>query len=276
MCISISAISAVLFCVNKIKHKNEVLLSIKNSLIKEAVFHGSILKFSSISETTLNWQAEYGDNACFDGQYCVECIEEPIFNFDAVFSLNNLKNSIEYLSNLYKTGNIQDQNLKCVQNPFTSEIFSIFELKIDSIKKKSLLTVTCDFCSKEIVHSKMREHIASHIIVFKDISATQNTCGFCGNVGCTISLEKTSGFGVHSTFGPKSDCKLFYSFSLASAIKISTYACCTNRPIKCELCNSVYWSYNMQKHYESKHNQCEIPEFISSDEIKNLKKKYLK
>ena len=48
------AISAVLFCVNKIKHKNEVLLSIKNSLIKEAVFHGSILKFSSISETTLN------------------------------------------------------------------------------------------------------------------------------------------------------------------------------------------------------------------------------
>ncbi len=32
----------------------------------------------------------------------------------------------------------------------------------------------------------------------------------------------------------------------------------------------------MQKHYESKHNQCEIPEFISSDEIKNLKKKYLK
>ena len=160
------AISAVLFCVNKIKHKNEVLLSIKNSLIKEAVFHGSILKFSSISETTLNWQAEYGDNACFDGQYCVECIEEPIFNFDAVFSLNNLKNSIEYLSNLYKTGNIQDQNLKCVQNPFTSEIFSIFELKIDSIKKKSLLTVTCDFCSKEIVHSKMREHIASYIVVF--------------------------------------------------------------------------------------------------------------
>lgn len=149
-------------------------------------------------------------------------------------------------------------------------------MKIESIKKKSLLTVTCDFCSKEIVHSKMREHIASHIIVFKDISATQNTCGFCGNVGCTLSLEKTSGFGVNSTFGPKSDCKLFYSFSLASAIKISTYACCTNRPIKCELCNSVYWSYNMQKHYESKHNQCEIPEFISIDEIKNLKKKYLK
>ncbi len=87
----------------------------------------------------------------------------------------------------------------------------------------------------------MREHIASHIIVFKDISATQNTCGFCGNVGCTLSLEKTSGFGVNSTFGPKSDCKLFYSFSLASAIKISTYACCTNRPIKCELCNSVYY-----------------------------------
>ena len=76
-------------------------------------------------------------------------------------------------------------------------------------------------------------------------------------------------FCSYSTFGPKSDCKLSYSFSLASAIKISTYACCTNRPIIWELCNSVYWSYNMQKHYESKHNQCEIPEFISSDEIKN-------
>ena len=49
-------------------------------------------------------------------------------------------------------------------------------------------------------------------------------------------VEKTSGFGVNSTFGPKSDCKFSYSFSFASTIQISNHACCTNRPIKCELC----------------------------------------
>ena len=74
--------------------------------------------------------------------------------------------------------------------------------------------------------------------------------------------------------GPKSkDCKYFYTFSLDSCAKSNKYSPCTNRPVKCELCNDlVIWSYNMAYHYEVKHPNALKPDYIIKSEIDAVKK----
>ncbi len=79
--------------------------------------------------------------------------------------------------------------------------------------------------------------------------ANQYTCGFCGNIGCKIELQVTSGKGINKTLGLKSDCKFYVKFSLKSAEKCTKNSPCTNRPVKCSICDQVYWSYNMKSHY---------------------------
>ena len=64
------------------------------------------------------------------------------------------------------------------------------------------------------------------------------------------------------------DCKYLYNFSLKSAFNP-----CTNRPIKCEMCSLVVWSYNMRSHYSMAHSNNDLPEkyLLKDDEIKKLK-----
>ena len=84
-------------------------------------------------------------------------------------------------------------------------------------------------------------------VLFKDsvrwnpnCTVTTKNCGYCGKIGCSITLEPTSGRSAQKVYGPKSaDCDYFYSFSLKSAEKISALNPCTNRPVKCDLCNLV-------------------------------------
>ena len=71
--------------------------------------------------------------------------------------------------------------------------------------------------------------------------------------------------------GPERDCKYFYGFSLISARKNTDYSCCSNRPIKFDLCKCIHWSYNMKKNYELKHINCVILAFVTDEDVEKLK-----
>ena len=57
------------------------------------------------------------------------------------------------------------------------------------------------------------------------------------------------------------------------AEKISALNPCTNRPVKCDLCKLVVWSYNIRIHYEQTHPNNDLPEIylLKNDEVEKLK-----
>ena len=113
----------------------------------------------------------------------------------------------------------------------------------------------------------MRNHIGKHILQQK-IESDPHLCGFCGNIGCSINLESSSGFGKNKTIAVKSDCPYFYKFSENRSLKLRKANPCLNRPIQCEHCHEVVWSYNMNEHFKISHKGFECPALISEEEKK--------
>lgn len=108
-------------------------------------------------------------------------------------------------------------------------------------------------------------------MIRKDVNVTPNTCGDCINdQTCNIQIKKTSGFGEKSNYGPFSNCKYYVKFSLKPAEKSTKNKPCTNRPVKCERCDTILWSYNIEAHYRLNHDGHEIPNMISEEEIRRL------
>jgi hypothetical protein len=132
--------------------------------------------------------------------------------------------------------------------------------------------ITCQFCQKpkNVLLHRLRQHIASHIIL-KEIDSHSHLCGYCGLIGCSLDLVVTSGKGKNKTFGPKSDCKYFRALSYRCAETSST---CTNRPVKCKICNNIYWSNNLETPYKDSHSRFvkDLPKQISDEEILVLSK----
>ena len=130
---------------------------------------------------------------------------------------------------------------------------------MDSDLNQNVDFFKCKLCFKEIIKSRMRLHIGFHVLN-GDTLPNANLCGFCGLVdGCNVELVTSSGFGKSKTLGPKSNCSYFFTFSLKPASKGSIRSPCTNRPIICEICNECIWSYNINYHYQSKHNLNDVP-----------------
>ena len=120
----------------------------------------------------------------------------------------------------------------------------------------------------------MRLHIGWHIL--HGLTADPHRCGFCGRIGCTVSLVKTSGFGVNATYGPESDCDYYYKFSMkdsntAEAKKIPISYPCLNRPIKCQHCQYIYWSYNIEAHHLTFHKGITFKPLVTEKEIRMVK-----
>ena len=111
----------------------------------------------------------------------------------------------------------------------------------------------------------MRNHVGFHII-HKDVVDDSHRFGYCDNVGCAIELVTTSGFGRSAAQGPKSDCPYVTSISKWTDNKLVRSYPCSNRPGTCEQCSAVYWSYNLNAHY----NLCQLglncPEQVSTEE----------
>ncbi len=112
----------------------------------------------------------------------------------------------------------------------------------------------------------MRLHVAWHILK-GHLIMRPDLCGFCGEGGCRLELRPGSGDGVNKTLKVWSDCPYFHCFNFKSSYdKVIRSYPCSNRPIACEICKGIYWSYNIQVHYELSHNNCQIPDLITKQE----------
>ena len=105
----------------------------------------------------------------------------------------------------------------------------------------------------------------------------EHRCGFC-SIECDkrVQIGITSGCGTHATLGilESTLCTNGAKFNLKSACKSSIKTPCTNRPIRCNVCQCVFWSYNILIHHTLNHSHLTYTDTChpSEDEIKNVKK----
>ena len=95
----------------------------------------------------------------------------------------------------------------------------VFSSKIigDAIKAVNKNEVAnCSVCFKDVALSKLRQHIARHILL-KELNNNAKTCGFCGGQSCAVSIKVTSGVGKKANKGIESNCKYFQRFILKPA-----------------------------------------------------------
>lgn len=125
--------------------------------------------------------------------------------------------------------------------------------------------ISCQLCGEAVEKKAMRKHVGKHII--KELGIV---CGYCGLASCSIALVRGSGRGKTMTMIPGSNCAYQVKFSLKSAEKSTKSSPCTNRPITCEHCKTVQWSYNLPKHCKEKHSDYPIATTITDEEKKLL------
>lgn len=164
-----------------------------------------------------------------------------------------------------------NDKLKCIASPYDKDILKYFV--ITAVDKAQVVSVECSVGSEMFIKSKMRQHIAYHL-ANDDIAENSNNCGYCGGNTCSISLEQTSGSGPKKNYGPKSNCKYFVKFSLKPAEKSTKSSISTNRPVRCEHCDVVVWSYNLKPHYEHFHPRIVVPYCVPEQEITDLEAAY--
>jgi hypothetical protein len=126
--------------------------------------------------------------------------------------------------------------------------------------------IPCRLCGELFAKKLMRRHIGKHIL--EDNLGL--VCGFCGLNDCSIALEVGSGRGKTATLVPGSNCEYASKFSLKSAEKSTRTGPCTNRPITCNLCKTIQWTYNMPGHYRSKHSDHPVPKRIADGEEERM------
>ena len=123
--------------------------------------------------------------------------------------------------------------------------------------------VECNVCKQKLLKAKLRAHMGKHYLT-NELSVY--ACGFCGKEGCSINLKKTS----HNTMIPESNCPMFTKFSLKPCESPKERNPCSNRPVKCEVCHVVYWSYALQHHYLEQH-----PEHSAQLTVSELEKGWM-
>ncbi len=149
--------------------------------------------------------------------------------------------------------------LECNLNVKNDEILkknldeSVPNYKCFSATSNENSKIKCHFCSESLKLERMRQHIGKHIIN-KELPINQHTCGLCGLVGCSITLVSSLCKGSHIMKPTSYDCKYFVNFNIKSAQKSNQYSPCTNCPVKCDVCDGIYWSYNMECHFNENHN----------------------
>lgn len=146
-----------------------------------------------------------------------------------------------------------------------------FHSESASRKQTTFNEIPCKICYIDESLNKMRDHVAGHLIR-NEIESNPNTCGYCGQSDCEISIKITSGKGKNATYGPASDCEYFRKFNLKSSIRPTKSSPSTNRPIECHLCKKIFWSYNMKSHFSRDHSNEEAPELISDFEKEMVSK----
>ena len=83
---------------------------------------------------------------------------------------------------------------------------------------------------------------------------------------CYIEIAKGSGRGQTASEVPRSGCEYFEKVSIVAAGKGSKRSPCTNRPVECQLCKRVFWSYNMYQHIETCHSDHPKSDWVIKEE----------
>lgn len=269
----------VAFSINKIHVGTESRQGVLENSIKESSFSGTTLLFTKFEDDQLVWQSDYGvDLNDINGCLCCKLRCDVKMNDENKISISILISELKIIKEYFEilvnqTGN-ESLKIPKLKLPFDNErIYNALKLKNDlnpdvvKDKGKDILRCKVIHCQTRCKRNKMRLHIAKHILN-KDINASSSLCGFCGSLECISSGSSNSG-----TSAPKSNCKYFYSFSLACVVKSTKTSPCTNRPVYCPHCpNQVYWSYNLQQHYKDMHplQTCNLSLMPTSDAIKKV------
>jgi hypothetical protein len=273
----------VVFCVQSItNHSNKTLTSITAEDICNSKFSGHLLLLSGEDESKnyVTWHREYGEVVKnINGAYCVQVDliinENDQTRKSSLISIENLKKINTLLSALYFANT---PSLPRTQLVLPKSLIPLLNIRVLSDKGKTANSgnsFECKMCTEKIMKAKMRCHIGKHILN-NEIRESSVVCGFCGlTIGCNISIVATSGKGKNKTYGPQSNCKYFYKFSLAPAAVSKSSAPCSNRPIYCTNCpekSVVIWSYNIKQHYKEFHPLCDLSkvETITDKEIESV------
>ena len=99
---------------------------------------------------------------------------------------------------------------------------------------------------------------------FSDVTGT-TISGFCGLSSCTIGLR----YNIKDNFKTVYNCEYMKVFDIKSDETSTKSMPCSNRPIKCQSCYVIVWSYNHSKHFKSDHPNDVVPRG-RSDERKTL------
>ena len=111
----------------------------------------------------------------------------------------------------------------------------------------------------------------AHHILKGDISS-HNLCGFCGKEGCDIKIKITSKKGNKRFFKIiRWDCPYYDDYGKKRVYGKNNRT--SNHLMFCGVkdCTSVIWLFNIEKHYEVKHNGTTPPTLITPEEVQYLK-----
>jgi hypothetical protein len=198
--------------------------------------------------------------------------------FDYFVKESNFFNLKTYYESLITADEFDKNKIDSISCPYNKKIsdhctiqFHESETQQDNTKIKCKVH-GCKW-KKKINLVKMRLHVGWHIMndhLTKDI----HRCGYCGLVGCTLSFKNRSGYGENKVIGAKSDCSYYYEFSMKSSEKVPNSYPCSNRPVKCDHCEEIYWTYNMETHHLAAHNEMNFNSLITDNERALIKKFY--
>eukprot|EP00918_Siedleckia_nematoides_P071985 GHVU01157266.1.p1 GENE.GHVU01157266.1~~GHVU01157266.1.p1 ORF type:complete len:304 (-),score=30.22 GHVU01157266.1:132-1043(-) len=187
-------------------------------------------------------------------------------SFDVASLKELLDDMWQELGTRFKLGfnafpNVTQRSVPCTRGGACAVVSEIGSAYLTIFEREK---VTCPVCDKETSPANMRAHIGLHILsggAMLERPLSERTCGFCGKV-CTIGMK---GKGT-----PKSpfvviceQCPMYRKFSYNAAI--SEKSKCTNVPMHCDVCtdagvaDSLYWKYNMGRHYEARHKGVPLP-----------------
>jgi hypothetical protein len=234
-----------------------------------ATICGTLLDITKIDDKCIYWSGNYLNAVKgIDGSLCTEVrstVEVKVSNEVEIRCFSMSAAQFDSIKEVYER--ILVEKL-CSSAPlkfpkykldFKDETFNErFSIGEDITTKISNEPLVCRIakCKKKIDRERMRLHAGYHILRNETINDAMR-CGYCGTLcGHQVKLIKRSS---SQTKTPFSTCEAFVKFSMAAAAKISDRSPCTNRPIECLACKEIFWSYNMELHYASKHPKVNIP-----------------
>ena len=106
---------------------------------------------------------------------------------------------------------------------------------------------------------RVLEHMGAHILNDPKLNHSDERCGLClwPAAMCLIYVTKGRGTsGRHTVDYTKSTCPNLVCFNYKNASESSEKCPCSNIPIICSLCplgSPAIWSYNLEAHFQSRH-----------------------